>query len=49
MSFEITLMLVIAASSSTLAVSAIATGASFTAVTVIVNAPVEVSIPSDTI
>ena len=42
-------MLVVAASSETVAVSAIATGASFTGVTVTVNVPVAVSIPSVTV
>ena len=43
-------MLVVAASSSTVAVSAIATGASFTDVTVTVNVPVSSeSVPSDTV
>ena len=48
MSFEIT-STINEVSSSTIAVSETATGASFTAVTVIVNVPVEVSVPSDTI
>ena len=49
MSFETTLILVKALSSKTVAVSETATGASFTAVTVMVKVPVEVSVPSDTI
>ena len=42
-------MLVVAESSETVAVSAIASGASFTDVTVTVNVPVAVSVPSDTV
>ena len=50
MSFEITSILVKALSSNTVAVSAIATGASFTAVTVMVNIPVvSESSPSETV
>ena len=49
-SFETTSILVIAASSVTVAISAIVTGASFTAVTVMVNVPViSESSPSDTV
>ena len=48
-SLAITSMLVVAESSETVAVSAIASGASFTDVTVTVNVPVAVSVPSDTV
>ena len=48
-SLAITSMLVVAESSETVAVSAIASGASFTGVTVTVNVPVAVSVPSDTV
>ena len=50
MSFVITSILVNEASSATVAVSATATGASFSGVTVIVNVPVaSESVPSDTV
>ena len=49
MSFVITSILVNEASSATVAVSATATGASFPGVTVIVNVPSSVSVPSDTV
>ena len=49
MSFVITSILVNEASSATVAVSATATGASFSGVTVIVNVPSSVSVPSDTV
>ena len=47
MSFTITSILDKAASSKTVAVSSTATGASFTAVTVIVKVPTSVNTPSD--